>query len=230
MSRDESKRDLARGVGRRQEGRRAEPHGRHVRSSAVHVVGDGIGCGLRGHRVAAVPHRAAAVEVHGCDRGHPDPSAPGAARRGARLAPGAAGVDGHGRSAGVGGDPGGHDERGGTGETSDWEFAKAVVALRRPVVLAGGLTPEKPATKRLAAARKKVSKKTAKVGKIARLEAWLASEARALQDFARSTFYSDSRNDLPLLERVTHPVAVDPDDTLRAHARERGWPIISLRD
>ena len=67
-------------------------------------------------------------------------------------------------------------------------------------------------------------------GKITRLDEWLASRGESVKSFARSTFYSDSLNDLPLLERVTHPVAVDPDDTLRAHARERGWPIISLRD
>ena len=65
-------------------------------------------------------------------------------------------------------------------------------------------------------------------GKIARLEAWLAAEGRALRDFAASAFYSDSHNDLPLLERVTHPIAVDPDEALRRAALERGWPIISL--
>ena len=68
-----------------------------------------------------------------------------------------------------------------------------------------------------------------KDGKIARVQAWLAGEGRALPDFARSAFYSDSRNDLPLLERVTHPVAVDPDEVLAAEARRRGWPVISLR-
>ena len=47
--------------------------------------------------------------------------------------------------------------------------------------------------------------------------------------FSRSWFYSDSLNDLPLLAKVTDPVAVDPDPTLERHARERGWPIISLR-
>ena len=67
-------------------------------------------------------------------------------------------------------------------------------------------------------------------GKITRLDEWLASRGESVKSFARSTFYSDSLNDLPLLERVTHPVAVDPDDTLRAHARERGWSVISLRD
>jgi phosphoserine phosphatase len=45
-----------------------------------------------------------------------------------------------------------------------------------------------------------------------------------------STFYSDSHNDLPLLEHVDHPVAVDPDKTLRATANEQGWAILSLRD
>ena len=66
-------------------------------------------------------------------------------------------------------------------------------------------------------------------GKIARVEAWLSAEGRGMRDFARSTFYSDSHNDLPLLERVTHPVAVDPDPTLAGEAGRRGWPVISLR-
>lgn len=65
-------------------------------------------------------------------------------------------------------------------------------------------------------------------GKITRLDAWLASCNRTLSDFDKSWFYSDSHNDLPLLERVTNPVAVDPDDTLERTARERGWPVISL--
>jgi HAD superfamily hydrolase (TIGR01490 family) len=65
-------------------------------------------------------------------------------------------------------------------------------------------------------------------GKIVRLEAWLASRGLALDTFAESWFYSDSVNDLPLLERVTHPVAVDPDPRLAAHARSRGWPILNL--
>lgn len=65
-------------------------------------------------------------------------------------------------------------------------------------------------------------------GKVVRLEAWLASRGTSLGAFEKSWFYSDSLNDLPLLERVTHPVAVDPDDTLRAHAARSGWPIITL--
>ena len=63
-------------------------------------------------------------------------------------------------------------------------------------------------------------------GKVTRLNRWTEENGYSLKD---SYFYSDSRNDLPLLEQVSHPVAVDPDDTLRATATERGWPVISLR-
>lgn len=63
-------------------------------------------------------------------------------------------------------------------------------------------------------------------GKIERLDAWLDATGESAED---TYFYSDSRNDLPLLEQVDHPVAVDPDDTLRNMAEARGWPIISLR-
>jgi HAD superfamily hydrolase (TIGR01490 family) len=66
-------------------------------------------------------------------------------------------------------------------------------------------------------------------GKVARLESWLAGRGLRWGDVARSWFYSDSLNDLFLLQRVTDPVAVDPDDTLRAHAERHGWPVISLR-
>ena len=63
-------------------------------------------------------------------------------------------------------------------------------------------------------------------GKVERLQHWLQQTGYNL---AESWFYSDSHNDLPLLEMVTHPVAVDPDDTLADHAEARGWPVISLR-
>jgi HAD superfamily hydrolase (TIGR01490 family) len=66
-------------------------------------------------------------------------------------------------------------------------------------------------------------------GKIQRLEEWLAARGRRLGDFAESTLYSDSHNDLPLLERVSRPVAVDPDEKLAARAKQRGWAVISLR-
>ena len=64
-------------------------------------------------------------------------------------------------------------------------------------------------------------------GKVTRLRAWLAKRDISL---AGAFFYSDSHNDLPLLELVDNPVAVDPDDTLRARAQAEGWPVISLRD
>jgi len=67
-------------------------------------------------------------------------------------------------------------------------------------------------------------------GKVRRLEEWLTTQrASRLADFLESTFYSDSHNDLPLLERVSRPVAVDPDEPLQAEARRRGWEVISLR-
>ena len=63
-------------------------------------------------------------------------------------------------------------------------------------------------------------------GKVDQLEDWLASNRQSLDD---SWFYSDSHNDLPLLNRVSHPVAVDPDEILEQHASDHGWPVISLR-
>lgn len=68
-----------------------------------------------------------------------------------------------------------------------------------------------------------------KDGKIARVEAWLESLGWWWGSFEDSWFYSDSHNDLPLMKKVANPVAVDPDETLRRHAREMGWPVISLR-
>ena len=67
-------------------------------------------------------------------------------------------------------------------------------------------------------------------GKVTRLEQFLAHHGTRLDCLTSSRFYSDSLNDLPLLEKVQHPVAVDPDPTLRAHALAHGWSIISLRE
>jgi len=67
-----------------------------------------------------------------------------------------------------------------------------------------------------------------KEGKVQRLDAWLGGQGKTLAAFDESWFYSDSHNDLPLLERVTHPVAVHPDEKLRAHAQRRGWKTVSL--
>lgn len=64
-------------------------------------------------------------------------------------------------------------------------------------------------------------------GKVERLKVWLKETGMNLAD---SCFYSDSHNDLPLLEMVKKSIAVDPDDTLRSHAEMKGWDIMSLRD
>ncbi|MCL2589911.1 MAG: HAD-IB family hydrolase [Betaproteobacteria bacterium] len=66
-------------------------------------------------------------------------------------------------------------------------------------------------------------------GKVVRIEGWLESMGLNFDCFGQSWFYSDSHNDLPLLQQVTHPVAVDPDDILRATANENGWQILTLR-
>lgn len=63
-------------------------------------------------------------------------------------------------------------------------------------------------------------------GKVVRLNQWLTDKSETLDG---SWFYSDSHNDMPLLEQVENPVAVDPDETLQQEAETRGWPVISLR-
>lgn len=65
-------------------------------------------------------------------------------------------------------------------------------------------------------------------GKITRVEQWLAGLGRQLTDFGRVSFYSDSPNDLPLLERANDPVATNPSPALEDVARERGWRILRL--
>lgn len=64
-------------------------------------------------------------------------------------------------------------------------------------------------------------------GKVTRLRQWLSLHGANLRD---SWFYSDSHNDMPLLELVSNPVAVDPDETLSWHAQQKNWRIISLRN
>jgi HAD superfamily hydrolase (TIGR01490 family) len=66
-------------------------------------------------------------------------------------------------------------------------------------------------------------------GKIERVDSWLESLGLWWGSFAESFFYSDSHNDLPLMGRVTTPVAVDPDHKLLRHSSEMGWKIITLR-
>lgn len=66
---------------------------------------------------------------------------------------------------------------------------------------------------------------TFREGKVERLMEWLAETGHALKG---SYFYSDSQNDIPLLEKVDNPVAVDPDLPLLSHAEQRGWPVLWL--
>lgn len=63
-------------------------------------------------------------------------------------------------------------------------------------------------------------------GKVTRLHEWLSTSPHSLDN---SYFYSDSHNDLPLLELVTNPIAVNPDEILEAHANEHLWPVLDLR-
>jgi HAD superfamily hydrolase (TIGR01490 family) len=69
-------------------------------------------------------------------------------------------------------------------------------------------------------------------GKVARLNQWLVQQKQGVEDaqalLANSIFYSDSVNDLPLLERVNRPIATNPDDSLRQIAQQRGWAILDL--
>jgi len=65
-------------------------------------------------------------------------------------------------------------------------------------------------------------------GKIVRVEGWLQTMNKRISDYPKSFFYSDSRNDLPLLLRVSDPVAVNPDPVLRSTAEQNGWPILDL--
>jgi HAD superfamily hydrolase (TIGR01490 family) len=66
-------------------------------------------------------------------------------------------------------------------------------------------------------------------GKVTRVNDWLSAMGKSLASFDKTYFYSDSQNDLPLLNIVSHPIAVDPDATLRAHAERAGWKVMSLR-
>lgn len=67
-----------------------------------------------------------------------------------------------------------------------------------------------------------------KEGKVLRVKAWLATLNRKLEDFSESYFYSDSINDLPLLEVVTHPIVTNPSPSLLSVAQERNWPVLNM--
>ncbi|MCL4745959.1 MAG: HAD-IB family hydrolase [Burkholderiaceae bacterium] len=65
-------------------------------------------------------------------------------------------------------------------------------------------------------------------GKVLRTTLWLESQSLGWESISRSWCYSDSSNDLPLMLRVTDPVATNPDEKLAEYARERGWPVLRL--
>lgn len=65
-------------------------------------------------------------------------------------------------------------------------------------------------------------------GKVMRVDQWLQTRGQTRRDFEHVVFYSDSTNDLPLLEQVSHPVATNPSPALERIALERGWPILKL--
>jgi HAD superfamily hydrolase (TIGR01490 family) len=69
---------------------------------------------------------------------------------------------------------------------------------------------------------------TYREGKVARLDDWLHAMGHDWESFQRSWFYSDSANDIPLLSRVSDPVATNPDPRLEAHARAQGWSVLRL--
>ena len=65
-------------------------------------------------------------------------------------------------------------------------------------------------------------------GKVTRLTEWVKNQDRSFDDYNSTWFYSDSHNDLPLLSKVDHPIAVNPDAQLLAHGRENNWPIMDF--
>lgn len=65
-------------------------------------------------------------------------------------------------------------------------------------------------------------------GKITHTENWLARMGKKLDSYEKSYFYSDSYNDLPLLQKVTNPVATNPDARLKAHAVANNWTVLHL--
>jgi HAD superfamily hydrolase (TIGR01490 family) len=67
-----------------------------------------------------------------------------------------------------------------------------------------------------------------KEGKLIRTLQWLNERGSSLESYQASYFYSDSANDLPLLEKVSHPIATNPDPVLRARSQDRGWSILEL--
>ena len=96
------------------------------------------------------------------------------------------------------------------------EFGVAHLVATEPELIDGGFTGKVSGTPCF------------REGKVTRVDQWLAAQGRHWSDFSASRFYSDSHNDLPLLERVTRPIAVRPDPLLQQLALKRGWEVIAL--
>lgn len=75
---------------------------------------------------------------------------------------------------------------------------------------------------------KLIGSPTSGEGKVEHLHAWLSAHHKSLDNYAKSFFYSDSHNDLPLLKIVSNPIATNPNAQLSAYAKEQGWPILSI--
>lgn len=108
--------------------------------------------------------------------------------------------------------------------TNQFVTAPIASALEVPYLIAA--LPEQTADGEITG--KLVGIPTAGEGKVHHTEAWLARMGKTLGGFAHSYFYSDSHIDIPLLSRVTHPVATNPNAALKAHAKAHGWPQIHL--
>jgi HAD superfamily hydrolase (TIGR01490 family) len=105
-------------------------------------------------------------------------------------------------------------------------FVTAPIARALGVEHLIAATPQLDADGRITG--KLVGTPTQGAGKVSHTEAWLKQMGKTLDSFERSHFYSDSHNDLPLLSRVTDPVATNPNATLAAHASSHGWPSLHL--
>jgi len=120
----------------------------------------------------------------------------------------------------------------------DQGFTVAIVTgthsfLTRPIAAAFGiehLIAVQPEEKDGRFTGRYLAPHTYQQGKVIATEAFLAARGSALDRLADSVFYSDSINDLPLLERVRRPVVTNGDDRLRAIAAQRGWPMVELFD
>ena len=110
--------------------------------------------------------------------------------------------------------------------TATNRFVTAPIARAFGVAKLIAALPEEDGTGRITG--KLLGGNTSGAGKVRHTHAWLAERGTPLDSFARSYFYSDSHNDIPLLSVVTHPVATNPNAALARHAAQHGWPTLQL--